>query len=131
MIDALVAAAQQAEAVECRQRVGKVLIKRAATWRQQQQRARRVGFFYRSKHGLGRQHHACAATERRVVHAVMHVFCVFAQIVAAQVHNLFVARAAQQTLGAKCVHQVGEQCEDINPHQKALLEHRSLLGRFR
>jgi hypothetical protein len=106
VVNAFVSATQQTETVERCQLVRKLLIEAFATWRHEENRSRRIGTFNAVEHGLCGNEHSCSATKWRVIHAVVHIRGVFAQVVRAQINKVFFARAAKQAFRAEVVYQL-------------------------
>jgi uncharacterized protein (DUF952 family) len=116
MIDALIAAAQQAEALERSQLFCPFLVERPASRTQQEQRPWRIDGFDRGEDRLGLHHHSGAATERSVVDRAMHIGGVVAQVVCSQIEQLASPSPAKQTLGAERVDETREDGEHVDLH---------------
>ena len=118
LVDALVAAAQQAEAIGARQLAGPALVETAARRAQVEQRSRRLSPLDRREHRLGHEHHAGPATEGRVVHAAVRIRGDGAEVVDPDVEHAGLLGLAEQALAGEALDHGREDGEDVDPHAR-------------
>ena len=116
VVDALVAAAQQAESVESGQLVRHVLVEAPPARTQQQQRTRWIVGFYGVEDRFGPQQHAWSAAERSIVHAAVRIRRVLARVVAAQLEHTSVASLAEQPNRTEVIDQPRKDREHVDSH---------------
>src|SRR5581483_4965702 len=120
-VHALIAPAQQREPVAGRQRRRHGLIEPAPARTEQEERTLRIDGLHRREDRLGREHHPGAAAERRVVHRAVAVGRVIAQIMNANVEDATFPRLAEQAARECRVEELGQTCEEVDPHERALM----------
>ena len=118
LVDALVTAAQQREPLAVGQLPGHRLVEAPTSRAQQVQRPDRGRGLYRSKDGLGRQHHARSPAEGAVVDAAVRVGRARAQVVDDDVERTAPPRLADEARPAPGRHQVGEDRKDLGAHRR-------------
>ena len=119
MVDAFVAAADQAEPGPACQLGGDGLVEPPAARPEQEQWPRRVDGLDAGEDGLGTQDHSRSSAERGVVHGPVHIGGVVAKVVTAKVQQPSVAGPPEQALPAEPVDQTREDGEHVDAHAGA------------
>src|SRR5690606_9297152 len=116
LVDALVAPAEEAEALEGRQLAGHGLVEAPPGGAEVEERPGRVDGLDRGEDRLGHEDHAGPAAERGVVHRPVGVGGAGAQVVDPHVQPPLAPGPAEQALVDEVLDHLGEDREDVDAH---------------
>jgi uncharacterized protein (DUF952 family) len=116
VVDALVATAQQREAVAYGQFLSHPLVEASPAGPEQVQRPGRLRRFYGREQRFRFHHHARPAAEWRIVDGPVNVGGLITRIVQAKVEQASAACLAQQALGAELIDEARKDGEHVDAH---------------